>query len=227
MIAFADERKESYDIHLSRNAVHNTRGGFLGHVSHVIASLILFFGVVTNAQAADFEGQKNFSAVSLSGQIEVRCLASSPGEPTWATYFCRANIIEPQDDPALGAYDMSHFNHQTPSDADEFELVSVHADGSTNKKSGRFDAVEGKSRSWVNLWIDTITQNPLLEVGENKITFSLTRKGVVKESGQFSSQVTWVGERRCPARSYFGQDGDCSNAYRFCDKFFREQSLCR
>ncbi len=189
-----------------------------------------FFVIVMFAAslyAADFEGHKDFSAVSLAGRIEVRCLSASPGQPNWATHFCRADIIEAKNDATAGAFDMSYFNHQTPYDVDQFELTSLHADGSIEVKSGKFSALDARSKSWVNLWIDTLLQNPLLELGVNKVSYKLSKSGAVKESGEFSSEVTWVGERTCAAKTYFGQEDDCSNAQEFCDRYFREQNLCR
>lgn len=181
----------------------------------------------TPCLAADFEGHRDFSSASLVGQIEVRCTNTQPGQPTWASHFCRADIIEPKSNPELGAFDMAYFNHVATSDVNRFELEATHEDGSQRKKSGSFKFVNNRSSGWVNLWVYTLTQRPLLDQGVNQIKFKLFKGREIKESGEFVSKVDWSGERQCRSRTYFGSGNDCQNPSQLCDRFFREANLCR
>ena len=109
----------------------------------------------------------------------------------------------------------------------ESNLVSKQESGSVVKKTEDFDGRIGKTENALNLWISTLFQKPLLRDGRNIISYELLSKGVVKQSGEFSVQVSRAPSRVCPNTTYNSIDfNDCQAQYSICQRYFKENNYC-
>ena len=108
-------------------------------------------------------------------------------------------------------------------DANKVELMSTQEDGVLKKKSIPYDPIKMRSSSRVNLWIDTVFQDPLLAVGENKIQYVLSKDGQVAEAGDFIAEVTVDQQPRyCPDMVFRSRDdNDCRFPERVCSNYFQ------
>lgn len=111
-------------------------------------------------------------------------------------------------------------------DADKVSLVSTRADGSTRKASSRFDSEKGQSKNRFNLAITSLTQRPLLKVGENKISYEFTKGKQSVSSGEFTAVMEIAEERECSHKFLYLSNVDCTNTIFICDEFFRLNNNC-
>lgn len=183
----------------------------------MILHFLQLFMTVSFAQQVGLEKGNSFQSVALSGQVTVICNGfSGYGQNT---YNCRDITLEPATyDNVTGPRDPS---------IDEIKLISKQESGSVVKKTEDFDGRLGRTENAVNLWISTLFQKPLLRDGRNIISYELLAKGVVKQSGEFSVQVTRSQARVCPNTTYNSIDfNDCQAQYSICQRYFKENNFC-
>lgn len=172
---------------------------------------------VTLAQQVGLEKGSNFQSVAISGQVTVICNGfSGYGQNT---YNCRDITLEPSTyDYVTGPRDPN---------IDEIKLISKQESGTIIKKTEDFEGRTGRTENAINLWISTLFQKPLLRDGRNIISYELLSKGVVKQSGEFSVQVTRAQSRVCPNTTYNSIDfNDCQAQYSICQRYFKENNFC-
>tara|TARA_R110000868_G_scaffold159516_20_gene388468 strand:- start:185 stop:718 length:534 start_codon:yes stop_codon:yes gene_type:complete len=169
----------------------------------LIALILILTGGVVAADTT-FEHGTVYSATSLQGNVWVQC-AGQPSEYR----SCAGYDLEP------GMYTTL----VSGADADKFQVEALHADGSTTKKKGKFDADSGKS-SAINLWIRTLFQRPLLEMGANTVRYTLTKKGQVVEQGEFEVRVDRGARQVCPTGTIYSPGNDCGSTSYVCDMYF-------
>jgi len=106
------------------------------------------------------------------------------------------------------------------------KLVVNREDGSTKKKSKKFDSTSGESTKKFNLWIWSLFQKPLLKRGLNSIDFTLTKDGDAVESGSFEVNVSDGGTINCRRGWYWGSGSDCNSTTFICNQYLNDSRYC-
>ncbi|MES2965148.1 MAG: hypothetical protein V4760_14780 [Bdellovibrionota bacterium] len=184
----------------------------------LLVVLGLLAGSVTAGAATGFETGNEFQSVELRGELSVTCPGRMGGYIT-AYYRCAGETLDPVE--------FARFRPETPVDADAVELKALHADGSSRTKSGGYSS--SKSRSdYFNLWILTLTQRPLLEMGVNTVGYKMKKKGAIVAEGTFTATVKDGGRRECEFERYHSQNpADCENGDNVCQYDFEQQNYCQ
>jgi hypothetical protein len=134
-------------------------------------------------------------------------------------HTCRMDYLEPGD--------RDKFVHPAI-DADKVTLEAVHQQGSRRSKKASFDAVQGESKKYFNLWLGSLLQRPLLRSGKNTINYNLKKDGTSVKTGTFIVNVKESESKRCRDRSFHSQsDRDCDNPSFLCQRYFSEQAYCQ
>jgi hypothetical protein len=169
------------------------------------------------AVAADvaFSSGNNFSSIPIRGQVEVTC-----ADGTLVQYSCHDTVLDP------ASYD--YFVAPQGSNADQVSLSNLRADGSRRNRSSDYDAKAGHSSDAFNLWISTIFQKPLLQMGVNKVDYTLSKDGKTTLQGTFSVKVSAGTLRECPKTHYNSTEPvDCQSQYTVCQRYFEQYQNCR
>ncbi len=187
----------------------------------MIRSALVAFGLFTASMSASaatgFDVGNDFRAVQLHGSVTVSCPSR------WGTQSAHFRCIGEVLDPV----EFAHFVSDAAVDADAVELKAVHEDGSTRIKAGGYSSAKSKSKDIFNLWIRTLTQRPLLEMGENKIAYTMLKNKKAVMTGTFTANVTDGGDRYCQHDSYWSQNPrDCESGSMVCDRSFQSQNWC-
>lgn len=175
------------------------------------------------SHAATDVGFKNGSvmkAVPVSGKVTVYCPPSPiSAKEISTTYNCQNILLEPS------AYD--YFVGPAGLVADNFTLQVTREDGSTRAKTDKYDGIQTRSTSMMNLWISTLFQRPLLKKGRNKISYTLVQDKAAVGQGQFEVLVQEEPARECPVSQYVSTDPvDCNSAYSVCERYFLQYNNC-
>jgi hypothetical protein len=166
--------------------------------------------------AAGLAGGDTYKANYITGDISVRC--SSAGQTDYASYRCRGSYLSPES--------WSKFVDDSGVNADKVKLTFRDHRNKKRTKSSSFK--NGQSKKSFNLWVRTLTQRPLLNSGDNEISYSLTKGGNEVASGTFNVQVEDQPTRYCQYRSYYSNNmDDCRFPSNVCNQYFREQNACR
>jgi hypothetical protein len=175
-----------------------------------------------NAQAGNvgFVHGSEFTAAAVEGRVTVHCNGTN-GVGN-AVYNCRDAVLEPQ------LYD--YFMGPQDARATDVELKCARDDGSVRSKTSGYDGNKGISTDSFNLWILTLFQKPLLQVGLNTIDYRITADDRAKteiSKGRFVVNVVRTPARRCPDAHYTSTDiNDCNAQYSVCQKYFEEYHNC-
>lgn len=178
----------------------------------------LVFALPSWAVETGLSQGSEFSATPVHGSLSVDCQDSSGQD--FANYDCSDVILEPTDN--------DYFVTQPGGHAAQFELRAVHEDGSVQKKNGDFDPTRGRSKSSINLWIATLFQRPLLNMGTNRISYQLKNGSVTEKSGEFDVHVRQGKERVCPHDFVNSPTlDDCRSSANVCDNYLWRFNYCR
>jgi hypothetical protein len=181
--------------------------------------LTLLSTVSAGAVETGFETGNTFHAVALEGRVHVSC--NDPGRGQDSRFW---NCFEVTLDPAEYAYFVTDSGGQ----ANSLELTATWDNGKVVKKSVGFDPAKGRSSRRVNLWIQTLTQKPLLDIGENQIEWRLSRNKRVEREGRFTAKVIAGSSRACPLISVQSGDiNDCLNPGMVCARYFPRVNWCQ
>lgn len=162
------------------------------------------------AMGASFEGVTDFHYDTYRGTAHIQCPVSAV--PNYARVSCADYSLEP--------FAFGHFTAGAM-DADEVRLTSLRADGRTVEKSGAYDGKEGRSEKEFNLWIETLLQRALFDVGENQISYQLLKNGEEVVKGSFVATVKKGSDIACSTETIFTQDQDlCVYPQRACRQYF-------
>ena len=181
----------------------------------------LLISVSAQADLAGFAKGTEFIAAPVEGQVTVSCNGfNGTGS---AIYSCRDIALEPS------LYD--YFVGPQDTKATDVELKCTRPDGSVRTKSSGYNGAKGVSYDSFNLWISTLFQKPLLQIGTNKIDYRLISNDRAKteiSKGSFEVKVTRAPLRRCQPAHYNSTDiNDCSSQYSICLRYFEEFNNCR
>ena len=170
------------------------------------------------ANAASFQGHTRFTANPVWGHLSIKCREG--GTTDWRYVTC--------EDVRLAPFEYGYFEAEKGLDATEVHLTSQRADGKTIDKKVGYDSAKGRSEKRVNLWIATLLQTPLLDVGDNKIDYQLINDDEVKGSGQLNVTVE-VGEvKQCPDyNEYSNSLRDCRFINMTCSRYFQRFNYCQ
>lgn len=133
------------------------------------------------------------------------------------TVSCAADLVSPVI--------RDKFVTAGPVDADKVELISSFESGGSIKRSSKFDAETGESKSSFNLWINTLTQRSILRGGKNNIEYTLTKKKEVVGTGSFVAFVDVLKEKRCEPRQ-MGFTYNCDEDVQICNDYFFFNNNC-
>jgi hypothetical protein len=184
---------------------------------YIIFLSISFSSFVFGADVGFFDGNR-FFINQISGGFSINCYGQ--GCSSYGSASCRESYLFPSS--------WTRFYNYTKINAEKVRLVAIHEDGSINEKTARFDPESGTSTSDFNLWIHTLFQRPLLEIGQNRVEFFMLLEGEVVQAGHFNVAVIFAESRRCRYRSYYSYNhNDCMSPASLCRTYFREENLCR
>ena len=177
----------------------------------IIATLLLSGAV----HSAGLKAGNEFESTRLLGDIRVRCGTGSDSRTV--NLRCDEDILAP-------TY-YSKFVAQN-SEADKVKISYIDSRGKKRSKSSRFK--NGESSRSFNLWVWSLTQRPLLDIGENQISYKLTKKGKEVGSGQFTVNVEEMPARDCGYGNYYYSNVNSCNSYiDLCRNHFRRYNYCR
>lgn len=177
-------------------------------------------------------------ALTASFSIHAQTIGFSKGNRTDITYLRGQVTAQCQEDNgsfdtryvACNGYLTAPTSHDffvhPPTDADKVSLKSIREDGSTRTKSAKFDSENGISKSKFNLAIRTLTQSPLLKIGENKIAYTLSKGNQKVAEGEFIAIMEVVEERNCGSKFMYLPQFNCSDTFRICDELFWRTNNC-
>ncbi len=182
-----------------------------------ILTLLTVFLMPILASGADFQGQREFTHVELEGRYRVTCFG---GQQTKSqTHFCRGYLLHP--------FSWAHFNHVTNKPVTRVELTNQKQNGKTVRKKSQWDASNNRSEKKINLWVETLLQNPLLEMGDNQISYELWVDQTSVETGVVNVKVNDGGLRQCQDYSETTSDQNlCDSPSQACRRFFQLQNNC-
>jgi hypothetical protein len=195
-------------------------GSMLIHCGRLLtlASSLLLLGA---AQArVGFSGGEVFQAVGLEGEISLTCQEPGTGRLEHSQFRCSGEVLEPGE--------FSWFVGPLGVAGDSVELIAQHEDGSSRTKNEKYDEAAGRTSSAVNLWVWTLLQRPLLEIGKNAVSYRITKSSRETSSGQFEVRVERTPTRTCRfRRSYFSSNmQDCQTGGGWCGQYFGDESYC-
>lgn len=188
----------------------------------VLISTASFAQAQTQISAAvGFASGNNFSAVPIQGEVRVFC--NGDEGLSNAIFTCRDVVLDPK------AYD--YFIGPQDGRADQVELTATREDGSRRTKNEDYVGSTGRSEDSINLWISTLFQKPLLQLGSNDIQYKIySGRNAAKPyaQGNFRVSVARGAARTCPAATYqSSQMSDCTSQYSICQRYFDEFKNCR
>lgn len=180
---------------------------------------ILLLCMVGKAEVG-FNAGNQRTAVLSRGEIHVYCPGDRFGGPSSRIHICQREVmVEGEHDYFIGPRGIK---------ADEVVLTARHQDGSSRTKKVAYDGTKGRSAKAVNLWILTLLQKPLLDAGENRVSYTLMKSGQTVTTGQFVASVRDGGRKICSRRGYYTghNSNDCNNVESFCSRYFYENNYC-
>lgn len=170
------------------------------------------------AQAADFEGQTEFTHFNIEGFYRVSCF--DRGRVEHVTHRCRGYLLNP--------FSFAYFQHDVEEEVDRVHLSTINKEGKRITKRSSWNAKENRSQKRINLWVETVFQRPLLEIGDNQVVYNLTRRGQTVDSGEFDVLVHDGGLRTCRDRSASSGNMNLCESYSMaCSEYFRLENNCQ
>ncbi|MCB0363973.1 MAG: hypothetical protein H6624_13145 [Bdellovibrionaceae bacterium] len=166
---------------------------------------------------AGFSGGDTFESIDLVADITISCQEGVQRD--FRSITCVENILNP------GEY--TYFVGPDGVTGDQVEVRATWEDGSIHEKSGSYNNQKGRTDKPFNLWISTLLQRPLLDMGKNDITWVMKGDGELVAAGNFSVQVNDGGQRACP-RGYYTSSrlNDCRFPSDTCWRHFRAYNYC-
>lgn len=175
------------------------------------------FLCVSPAFAVDtgFEAGNAFTSKQYHGTVSVMCMA--PNDHGSYFYACHAEAFQPGES--------AKFVTAPGTDADHVTLTSTWEGGKTVTKDTGFDSASGKSSRAFNLWISTLLQRPLLDLGTNKIHYVLSKNGKTQSEGDFTATVQALPDSQCSHQALV-ESSSCQNMAFMCQRYFDEVAQC-
>lgn len=181
-----------------------------------IISICLLFAPAAFADHTGFKSGNSISIVTLHGSVYMTC--HTPMPPTWKHFNCWDEIVTPASS--------DKFQMHEPVDADKVTLSVTHRNGKTVTKTEKYNSKKNESGNF-NLTINTLFQKALLELGNNTVTYTLTKKGEEVATGSFVATAAVTEERECRHKNMYGSYNDCTNQVSACNYYFYSENYCK
>jgi len=141
------------------------------------------------ALAAGFSQGDLFVSTNLQGNVTVFC--QTDDFPRSVSYQCETDILDPAE--------FDYFKLDESFDISQVTLRS-RANKRNVKQTRKYNTEKNRSAKRFNLWIRTLTQKPLLQLGENTISYEATKNKKLVKAGEFNVTVEEGQPRRCRSR---------------------------
>lgn len=186
----------------------------------LIATVALLSANFARAETVGFSHGNEFVSRRLVGHATLTCPSNFGGGSEFRSVYCTGEILDPNE--------FDYFVGHQGVDAEKVVLNAIHADGSSREKTEDFDSSTGRSKDTFNLWISSLTQRPLLDVGKNTVQYKLKKGGQSVIEGSFTANVARGETRQCaPGNYYSSNPGDCQfPEAAICDRYFYENHYC-
>ncbi len=178
------------------------------------------FAPILRADEIGFDLGNNFESKAIEGDVTVQCNGFG-GQFESATFACSEELLDPNE--------YAKFQGHKGADADLVILKATHEDGSVREKNEGFDSSTGLSKDTFNLWISTLFQRPLLDMGKNEILYTLKKSGNLVLMGNFTANVKRTATRYCTRHGFYNSNdiNDCRFSNNICDRYFYENNYCQ
>lgn len=164
-----------------------------------------------------FKSGNHFFSIPIYGQVSISCQNMSTGEAKYAHYSC--------SDLRLDPVESDYFIGPAGIKADQVNLLAVQASGKKVEKKANYE--NGKSSKRFNLWIQTLLQRPLLDEGQNIVTYKLTSNGQTTAEGTFEAFIERGQSKNCPNGHISSSTlSDCDSPYTACQIYFDRYNYC-
>lgn len=177
--------------------------------------LILALTLSTNVLAKDiqFNEKDHLNVITMEGMVSVRC--QSGQYPASRIYQCYSSNIE----------DGNYQRLQILSDFDADHIYLKNSKSGIQKNS-RINQSTQKTRE-INLWIESLTQRPLLDYGQNILEYNLTKKNQSLIKGSYTITVEKSEQRRCPNGFLYYNSRQCPDRFMACRDYFYQYRYCK
>lgn len=177
-----------------------------------LATFVLL--ATAHALPVSFSSGNQFRVNIYRGEVIANCLAAGG---TSQTFLCDADELSPAEFDRIQAH----------VDADSVSLHAIHADGSSITRTRNFNAKKGLSGEF-NLWISSLFQSPLLNMGTNKINYTFTKNGQTVATGEFAVTVSSGTNKSCQILSIFPTSAPtCDSQFSACQAYYQNDPVCR
>jgi hypothetical protein len=185
----------------------------------MIRSLLSLFavsmiGTSAFAVSVGFADGNQFNSATIRGTLSLTCYDRF-GNRQYQELYCEEETLDPVE--------MSYLTTSEPIDADGVTLSATRKDGSMRMKTQGYDASKMRSTKRFNLWVSSLLQKPLLDVGVNRIEYNFVKNDATVASGTFDATVTRGPMRTCPhGVEMNGQSCDID----YCAHYFEDNNYC-
>jgi len=182
-----------------------------------VTLLILFFISQSVTARVGFESGDHFFVHSVYAEVRVHC--HTPSENRTIVYDCHESVLLPTE--------VDFFNGPRGTRANELILLKIQDPKS--KRVAEYNPQIGQSRNQINLWMRSVFQRPLLNLGANLIEFELFENRVSVGKGTFSVLVSRGSSLNCTHTGVYQSNKieDCQYPQKFCEDFIKVNNYCR
>jgi hypothetical protein len=179
---------------------------------------LLIFSTLTifnKVMAQSFSKGNEFQSIAISGNVSVDCHGPN-GEFSAQVFRCHDVRLDPIE---------TDFFVGPNVDADVVQLRKTQTNGKVLTVKNSYQG--GQSVKKFNLWLSSLFQTPLLNEGENKISYNLLKGSRSVTGGDFVVNVKQGIEKVCP-HGYIssGNLADCSSSFSACQAYFQRYNYC-
>jgi hypothetical protein len=171
--------------------------------------------VTTSPKASKFglNDVTEFQRVQAEGEVRVYCPVRGV-----VFHYCNEDRLDP--------FNESYFYAGSGVAGDELKLSAVvdrEGEGKPITKKVKYNAKKEKTRYPVNLWFRSLVQEPLLRIGQNRVSYELTQSGQPVSSGQINVSVSDGRRVECPSETYYPpSEAMCDYPIIFCQRFITD-----
>lgn len=187
----------------------------------ILISAFIFNISLAHAANPGFASGLSFKQLRLLGDIVVTCFPREGGGTKVVHARCRGDYLDPRE--------TDYFVGPAGVEANQVALKANYPDGtSSGVKKSKYDGKEGKSKGKFNLWLASLTQEPLLRVGQNNISWVLVKGQKLVDRGDFYVNVEQTPIRECKETGNYlsHNEFDCVSPDFMCEQYFREYNYC-
>jgi hypothetical protein len=160
------------------------------------------------------------TAYAIAGDVKLTCMKANGQAPKTVVFQCRDTVLVP--------HEFDYFVGPGSARGNTVIINVTHADGSTRSKEMPYDDQRAISTMRFNLWANVFLQKPLLNLGENRVEYFISKNGTPNTQGEFKSVVKMGGLKACsPEEFYSNNEMDCSEPYTYCQRYFQEKNYCQ